>query len=220
MLIELLVVIAIIAVLVAMLLPALNGAREEARLQVCLSNLRHLGVLWEMYWNTNSDYTPRMPTWWDWGGTLGPPGQLWPREGMIPIDRRAMHYINDQTYAWTDRPLIYVCPNDNKDGIAWGGSGIFTPTWWHLGTSYANNPFLAREWLIPRIVTRIDHPSRLIFLGETTMFSAIHFPDWHPYATWHDPTGSQRSNVLFFDGHAAFTSIPQYEAPGPDYIWY
>ncbi len=55
-LIELLVVIAIIAVLVAMLLPALNIAREQARRIVCLSTLKLIGTALQMYAGENNGY--------------------------------------------------------------------------------------------------------------------------------------------------------------------
>lgn len=54
-LVELLVVIGIIAVLVAMLLPALNQAREASRRTVCLSNLRQLYSYMRMYAAQNKD---------------------------------------------------------------------------------------------------------------------------------------------------------------------
>ena len=55
-LIELLVVIAIIAILAAILLPALNSARERGRAASCINNLKQVGSVMMMYADNNNDY--------------------------------------------------------------------------------------------------------------------------------------------------------------------
>lgn len=68
-LVELLVVIGIIALLVSILLPSLNRARQYANLIQCQSNLRQMGIAVRMYATENQDYVP-------WGDAPGIPGAM------------------------------------------------------------------------------------------------------------------------------------------------
>ena len=57
-LIELLIVVAIIAILVGMLLPALNSAREKARAITCISGMKQYGLSFQNYFAAFSDFFP------------------------------------------------------------------------------------------------------------------------------------------------------------------
>jgi prepilin-type N-terminal cleavage/methylation domain-containing protein/prepilin-type processing-associated H-X9-DG protein len=108
--VELLVVIAIIAVLVAMLLPALSRAREQAKMVQCLSNLQQIGIATMLYANANRGnlpiaYSNDQPT--DWPSLL----QYHIGTGQT----KGNHTWNDPTDTTSPiRPLklskVFLCP--------------------------------------------------------------------------------------------------------------
>jgi prepilin-type N-terminal cleavage/methylation domain-containing protein len=92
-LIELLVVIAIIAILAAMLLPALAKAKQKALVANCLSNLHQLGVVNLLY---TSDFNDRFPY----------SGRDWPYLPMVDVLNLSHPYIS------TNNRSFYKCPAD------------------------------------------------------------------------------------------------------------
>src|SRR5439155_16426604 len=79
-LLELLVVVGIIAVLLALLLPALNRARRQARSVACLANLHQLGIAFQSYFQQNRGRPPCLY------GNLDTTEQVW-----VPLLRREMN---------------------------------------------------------------------------------------------------------------------------------
>ncbi len=153
-LIELLVVVAIIAVLVAMLLPALANARESARGVACLSNVRQLGYSIQRYLEDNNqimhisyDNAPNQTTasrWWAWTLYLK---QYFPAGG-------------DAVDGWCG---VLNCPTAKSRGVSQGVTKLY---WTYLRMSN-DYPFWEAAGLAAWArMPAVENPSGKIFLFD------------------------------------------------------
>jgi prepilin-type processing-associated H-X9-DG protein/prepilin-type N-terminal cleavage/methylation domain-containing protein len=223
-LIELLVVVAIIAVLVALLLPAVQQARENAVSLVCLSKLKNIAMAYSVYRNEFNERGPlgftyggsgsREPYWKgyfpnpnpyssDWGWyekeTLDRFGHPFRALGYY-LYRNAFHRLDEEKKSVSE--MTVACPK--------------APAWGH-GTGYAVNGWLGYDVYLG---DHVGNPERTPMLqcnvypveggvnGDYMAFPylgtglfgwdrmGIQFPLLASYAH------SQGANFLFFDGHA------------------
>lgn len=185
--IELMVVIAIIAVLAALILPALSGARAKSKQVTCLNNLKQISLALQLYANDDGECYPRAA-------------------GTVPWDTKD---ADDDTYGWMQQLLpyasnrkIYKCPSDGRADYSY-----------FLSTRAAYVAAGSRRAAVQR--ERIAFPEVFVLAGDTIWYNqndcdkddytqnCVGGPaNGTPYEEWRAHNGGQ--NILFADGHCAW----------------
>jgi prepilin-type N-terminal cleavage/methylation domain-containing protein len=223
-LIELLVVIAIIAILAAMLLPALARAKAKAVQTQCLSNLKQLNMVMKLYVDDNQDRTPGR----DSVITTGAEGQAeaiwwWYKELVRP-------YFGIKTRGFVDPPMpqgtndmVFHCPKD-RGWADHGSPGQYSmPHYANYTLDYGSYVYNGcdNHGNDPRMTTLLDmklstvkHPVRTWLMSEWP----IHWSySWHKSLTGNANISYKDAidNVSFVDGHAAYIKLYYNAVLGP-----
>jgi len=196
-LVELLVVIGIIAMLIAILLPALNRAKEAANRVVCGSNLRQLGLVFRNYQSDNKGFLPCAGH---------DPGCLSPNRAWIfwwEKDQYTGALITPYLTKNAAKKLL-ICPSDPQGVRPYPYSYIVNSQVF-LRWSQQATPFKVARMIVDRPADKImivEHNPKYINKGCFDIDEDVRSGFAGEMLSPHH--GKYKANVLYADGHVEF----------------
>jgi prepilin-type N-terminal cleavage/methylation domain-containing protein/prepilin-type processing-associated H-X9-DG protein len=178
-LIELLVVIAIIAILAALLLPALAKAKERAWTIGCLSNLKQLETCWHLYALDNNDLLPPNDSVMYIGGGVASASVSWCPD-HARTDTNTVDLETGVLFPYNRSVAIYHCPADKSTVETPSGDSLPRPRNRSYNMSQSVN----------------GYPEYLIDIGQPGISD---LPYWKKFSEIRRPTPSQL--FVFIDEH-------------------
>lgn len=187
-LIELLVVVAIIALLISILLPALNRARQQAKRTVCAANSRQLAVALYAWTNEHNDWVPK--AWFNGNGSGLDP--IFPNDTSeiypvfdYPFPAYGWDYVLGQEIGANYESEIFRCPGDSSDlrRGAWNDDRTdleIDPLEDNYWASYRLNASNQPDYGEAARMNEIRSPAQCILIAEGRALT------FHHIATWED----------------------------------
>ncbi|MFZ2658595.1 MAG: DUF1559 domain-containing protein [Victivallales bacterium] len=223
-LIELLVVIAIIAILAAMLLPALKSARDMAKDSVCKNNLKQIGLAWNYYVGDYGEHVPVCHSGIWTGAAVNDLGVYdWTRMLKPYFSSESITAEISGSYSpWSEKFKLngtFHCPAVNPTlSFIYCRLSLYGMATFPAGGSAAG-PYPGK-----RKISQFIHPSQQALALDTYTSSAAWGYDDHNTGSFWSHWGAcieynrhrRATNVLHCDGHVSPYSRSELEPVGPD----
>jgi prepilin-type N-terminal cleavage/methylation domain-containing protein/prepilin-type processing-associated H-X9-DG protein len=229
-LIELLVVIAIIGVLASLLLPALAGAKERAKLIRCVSNQRQIGVAFQLYADDNDERFPLLGNNFERGARSFEFGGGDP-DPNYDNARIMLAATNRPLWRYAQSKKVFECPADRGFDIRPHAMPPCKSLFGIWGTSYKynSNPWTkTRQALADEIGLAGKRRNWILAPSQHVLVQDPHALPWQDdsgvswFNSWHYPSGSVTTRglkdfskkavapVLFVDGHVKHFNLAKH----------